>query len=96
MSNRFEWDDQKADANLKKHGISFKMATTVFDDDYRVESYDYKHSTLNEARYKVVGRMNGTLTILTIIYTKRDRIRIISARLATKREEEAYYNDGEL
>lgn len=92
MSREFEWDEQKEQSNIRKHGIAFSTATTVFDDPFMVELFDESHSTLNELRYKAIGRAGGTLTVLTVIYTERQRIRIISARLATRREEEDYYD----
>jgi uncharacterized DUF497 family protein len=58
-------------------------------DEERIELYDFEHS-IYEDRYIVVGRVDK---VLTIVYTERkDRIRIISARVATKEEEELYYD----
>lgn len=96
MAHEYEWDEQKEQINIKKHGITFRMATTVFDDPLMVDLYDEAHSTLDEARYKAIGRVGHTLTVLTVIYTERQKIRIISARLATPREEEEYYDDSNL
>lgn len=96
MAHEFEWDEQKEQSNIKKHGITFRMAATVFDDPLMVDLYDEAHSTLEEVRYKAIGRVGHTLTVLTVIYTERQKIRIISARLATPREEEEYYDDSNL
>ena len=61
-----------------------------------VDLYDEAHSTLDEIRYKAIGRVGHTLTVLSVIYTERQKIRIISARLAMPREEEEYYYDSNL
>jgi uncharacterized DUF497 family protein len=83
-----EWDDKKNESNIRKHGISFEYAAYVFADEYYVEIYDENHSG-EEERYAVIGRVER---ILFVVYTERkDAIRLISARIATKREEEFYY-----
>ncbi|MBR1662945.1 MAG: BrnT family toxin [Ruminococcus sp.] len=90
----FQWDSNKEKINIEKHGIGFKLAEQVFADVNRIELYDEKHSTLEEDRYKTIGMIGTTAFVITVIYTDRDDdvIRIISARRATKKEEEAYYN----
>jgi uncharacterized protein len=90
MELEFEWDDDKADSNFRKHGISFEEASSMFNSDPRsVTIMDLEHS-LDEERYIEIGRsQRGRL--LFIIYTERsDRIRIISARQATTREARLY------
>ena len=85
---KFVWDSEKAEINWKKHNVLFKVAARVFLDDYRIDDYDELHSD-DEERNKIIGRVEK---ILTVIYTERgDRNRIISARHATKEEEEEYY-----
>jgi uncharacterized DUF497 family protein len=85
----FEWDDEKAAVNLKKHGVSFQTAVLVFYDENRIEMYDYEHS-LNEDRYNTIGMVND---VLFVVYTERkDRLRIISARPANKKERSMYYD----
>ena len=87
---KFEWDQNKADANLKKHSISFPEATTVFNDPLELTILDPDHS-VGEYRYLSVGRsMSGAL--LVVSYTEREpnRIRIISARKATRQEQQCY------
>ena len=87
----FEWDDNKEQINIKKHGISFKLAKRVFNDMNRIEKFDEMHS-FTEDRYITIGEINGTYMLVTVVYTERkNAIRIISARLATKSEMEAYY-----
>ena len=83
-----EWDDNKAELNFKKHGIRFRVAARVFLDEKRIENYDELHSD-DEDRWQVIGKVKD---ILAVIYTERiDKYRIISARYATKEEEDEYY-----
>ena len=85
----FIWDSQKEQANYLKHGIWFSEAKFVFFDENRIEVYDHVHS-LSEDRYIVIGFVRN---VLTIVYTEsRSDIRIISARKASKEEEELYYD----
>ena len=88
----FEWDDHKEQINIAKHGIDFKTAVRVFQDEFRIEIFDELHSDIEE-RYITIGQINSITLIVMVVYTERtDVIRIISARLATTREKEAYYN----
>lgn len=83
-----EWDDRKNEINKKKHGISFETAARVFLDKNLVDDYDELHSD-EEERIKVIGRVGK---ILAVIYTERgEKYRLISARQATKKEEDVYY-----
>ena len=86
---RFEWDDEKAVANLEKHGVSFGEATEVFYDPNALEGFDAGHST-EESRFFIIGLSSRRL--LYVVYAERagDTVRIISARRAVKREEELY------
>ena len=85
----FEWDQEKAQSNLVKHGVSFEEAQTVFDDPLYVDFYDPDHSE-NENRYIIIGT-SSVGNILLVSYTERvDMIRIISARQVTKQELKAY------
>jgi len=85
---QFEWDSEKAEINKKKHKVMFSMAARVFLDENRIEDYDEFNST-DEDRIKVIGRVGE---VLVVIYTERgDCNRIISARRATKMEEDEYY-----
>jgi uncharacterized protein len=85
----FEWDDDKAVNNQQKHGVSFEEALTVFDDPLYLEDYDEAHSE-REDRFKIIGE-SAEGRLLIVIYVKRtDRIRIISARLATNYERRYY------
>ena len=83
-----EWDDDKALLNKIKHRIRFELAARVFLDENRIDYFDELHSD-DEERWKVIGRVRD---ILAVIYTERgERLRLISARYATKEEEDEYY-----
>ncbi len=85
----FEWDEDKAESNLKKHGVSFEAARLIFDDIFALDRLD---TTMDygEDRFVITGLVNGVL--LTAAYTERnERTRIISARKATANEEREYY-----
>ena len=85
---KFIWDSEKAEKNRKKHKISFETAAEVFLDDYKIDDFDEIHSDFEE-RFKIVGLVEK---VLVVIYTERgEKNRIISARMATKREEAEYY-----
>ena len=85
----FEWDEEKAAANLADHKVSFDEAKTVFDDPLYVDFYDPDHSYA-EHRYLIVGESRqGRLLIVS--YTERgDTVRLISAREVTSAERKAY------
>ncbi len=90
MEYVFEWDDEKAEKNLKKHGVSFETAAKIFYDENRIEIFDEEHS-IDEERYITIG-MAGE--VLFVVYCeRRSNIRLISARLATERERRAYYGE---
>jgi uncharacterized DUF497 family protein len=89
----FEWDTEKAATNLRKHGVSFDEATTVFADADALDGPDVTHSTA-EARFLRLGRSLAS-RVLIVAYTIRrsdhgETIRIISARRASRRERRAY------
>lgn len=86
---KFEWDELKADANLKKHGVRFEEAKTVFDNPLAVIFDDAAHST-DEQREIIVGHSQENRLLLVSFTERSNSIRIISARLATRREREDY------
>lgn len=89
MSLLFEWDDEKAISNLKKHGISFDEAKSIFYDNFAIMSLDTKHS-ITEERFTLIGYSKNN-RILYISFTERnDIIRIISTRKTTKNERLSY------
>jgi uncharacterized DUF497 family protein len=84
---KFEWDSAKSTANIKKHGVSFEEAQSVFYDEFAVQFFDEEHST-NEERFLLLGMSTGGRLIL-VCHCERsagNTIRIISARKATKTE----------
>ena len=88
----FEWDDAKAESNERKHGVSFTEAMTIFADPLSVTGFDPRHAD-DEDRYLTMGSsVAGRL--LVVSHTDRsDTVRIISARLATRRERKDF-EDG--
>ena len=87
-NGRFIWNRLKAEANHRKHGITFEEATEVFDDPFFVEEYDEENSE-NEDRYNITGFVKGIY--ITVSFTLRGNLtRIFSARKADIEEEEAY------
>ena len=85
----FEWDEEKNALNLLKHGIDFRDAAAVFDDDDRIEFYDAAHSEF-EDRFNIIGMVRD---VLFVVYTeRRERIRMISARKATPLEKNVYFD----
>ena len=87
---KFEWDSAKSRANLKKHGISFDEATTCFYDPMHV-LIDDPDSSDNEERLILIGTSNRSkLLVVVHLDVKRDQIRIISARIASKKERKQY------
>lgn len=84
----FEWDDEKARSNLQGHGVDFRDAAQIFAGP-TVEYFDDRED-YGEDRFKAYGLHDGTVYV--VIYTVReDRIRVISAWKATRREREEYY-----
>ena len=87
MDNDVEWDPRKATANLKKHGVDFADAATVFHDERAVT---VREDAEGEERFVTIG-MDALGELLVVVYTWRgDRPRLISARKAEAREREQY------
>ena len=85
----FEWDQSKAIANLKKHGISFEEAKTVFDNPLAVIFDDEAHS-IDERREIILGHSQQNRLLLIAFTERSSSIRIITARIATHKEREDY------
>ncbi len=89
MGLTFEWDEEKAKENLRKHKVSFEEARTVFGDPFLMTFPDPTHSS-REQRFINVGRSDKA-RVLIVIHTEREAtIRIISCRKATPRERRVY------
>lgn len=85
----FEWDENKAEKNERKHGVSFEEAESVFYDPRSLTIPDPEHSD-TELRFIDIGASNYD-RILVVVYTEReDRIRLISARPASRKERKLY------
>jgi uncharacterized DUF497 family protein len=85
----FEWDADKANMNAEKHRVSFEEAATVFDDPMFITFIDSEHS-MGEERYITIGMSRRGRLLVLAHADRKDRIRIISARRATRREEQFY------
>ena len=88
----FEWDDHKNASNKRKHGVSFEDAQTVFFDEKAIEFNDPDHS-IQEERFILLG-LSQKLKVLVVCHCYRSdesKIRIISARTATKKEQAVYF-----
>ena len=85
---KFEWDENKNIINKEKHKISFETAAHVFDDPNYIEMFDFEHS-VDEDRYIAIGKVGD---VLFVVFTeKKETIRMISARLATRMGRSLYY-----
>lgn len=91
---QFEWDTKKAASNLKKHGVAFEEAQTVFG-DFLARIFDDDEHSFDERRNGIVGRSIKN-RVLIISYTERenDTIRIISTRETTPKEQRKYENEN--
>ncbi|MCW5586869.1 MAG: BrnT family toxin [Chromatiales bacterium] len=90
----FEWDEAKSRTNLKRHGVSFEEARSVFFDEYAMQFYDEGHSS-EEDRFIMLG-MSNLSRVLVVCHCERvggSVVRIISARKATKKES-GFYPEG--
>jgi uncharacterized protein len=88
----FEWDPIKAAENLNKHGVSFDFAVAAFRDPQGLEKIDDRED-YGEERTRLIGQAHGTL--LSVVYAERSQaFRIISARRATRHEQDEYYREN--
>lgn len=92
MDFAFEWDTEKARANLRKHGVTFETAVSAFFDPFSITIPDPDHSA-EEARFVLIGRTWQDILVLVVHTPRRDRIRIISARRAVPAERRIYEED---
>jgi uncharacterized protein len=92
MSLKFEWSPSKAKENYAKHGVNFELAKAVFRDPFAIEFLDDRRD-YGEERFVILGLVEAC--VLYVAYTERqDAVRIISARRATKNEQEAYFREN--
>jgi uncharacterized DUF497 family protein len=88
---RYEWDVAKATENRRKHGVDFQDAIAALEDPDRLE--DIEISASGEERIRVVGRARGRILFIVTTIRGADSCRIISARKATRHEQDRYYAD---
>ena len=90
----FEWDDEKAVSNLKKHGVGFEEAATIFNDPLIATIFDPDHSEGEDRHISIETSVQGRL--LVVVHTEREeRIRLISCRKATSAERKSYEKNQE-
>ena len=87
---KFIWDENKNQANFKKHGIDFNDAIRAWYDPDRLDFFDEEHSS-DEVRWIFLGAVAGAILFVVETEPDKDTIRIISARRALKQEQEVYY-----
>jgi uncharacterized protein len=93
MSLQFTWDPRKATANLRKHGVGFPEAATAFADPLSLTSPDPDHS-VGEERFVLIGQSERRRLVVVAHVERGDLIRLISARLATRRERKTYEEEA--
>lgn len=89
MALEFEWDPSKAAANYRRHRVRFEEAATAFGDPLSITIPDPDHS-VGESRYILIGRSLLSRLLVVVHLERGTRIRLISARLATRRERRTY------
>jgi uncharacterized DUF497 family protein len=94
MALSFEWDADKSKSNERKHRVSFDEASTVFADPHALTIYDPDHSD-EEDRYLSLGYSDRNRLLVVSFTDREDRIRIISARIASRRERKQYEEESE-
>ena len=94
MGLSFEWDARKAALNKNKHGVLFEEASTVFGDPLSLTIEDPLHS-IGEERFILIGKSNRQRMIVVVYAERGNKIRIISARLATSCEKKTYEEGNE-
>jgi uncharacterized DUF497 family protein len=87
---QFEWDNGKAAANLRKHGVDFVDAIAALEDPNRLEGLDAQFAD-GEERVEVIGSTQGEVLFVVVTQRGEDTCRIISARKATRHEQDRYY-----
>jgi uncharacterized DUF497 family protein len=93
MNESFEWDEAKAAENYVKHGVSFETAIKVFGDPFGIERLDDRED-YGEERFILIGTAEEA--VITVVYTERNgRFRIISARRATRHEQDDYFIEND-
>jgi len=89
---KFIWDENKNRANLRKHGVDFNDAVRAWHDPDRLDFFDAEHSS-DEIRWIFLGVVGGAVLFVVETELDEETVRIISARRASKKEQEAYYGN---
>ena len=87
---QYEWDNGKAANNLRKHGVDFADAIAALEDPNRLEETDTRFN-YGEERIQVIGMAHGNVLFVIVTHRDEDVCRIISARKATRHEQDRYY-----
>jgi uncharacterized protein len=93
MKLEFEWHKAKAEANFRRHGVSFNLAKTVFEDPFAVERVDDREEH-DEERFVIIGMAEAKVLLFVAYAEREERIRIISARRATQYEQDDYFQQN--
>ena len=97
---QFEWDEIKAATNVRKHGVTLEVASTVFRDPQLLTTADLEHSEIEDRWFSVGWATNGTILSIVYLWSESDseatKIRLISARSATQTEIRRYAIDKAL
>ena len=88
----FEWDENKEQINIRKHGVDFSEAEEAFEDENAIDDYDKSHSD-EEHRFALIGLSTRRLLFVSYTVRRNDIIRLISARKANQNQER-FYNDA--
>ena len=91
---KFEWDPKKAEQNVNKHGVTFEEASAVFGDPLAATVPDTRHSA-EENRFVTMGQSSPKRLVVVAHVDRGEQVRIISARLATRRERRKYESEEE-
>ena len=91
---KFEWDPKKAGLNVKKHGVTFEEASAVFGDPLAATVPDPRHS-IGESRFVTMGQSSANRLVVVAHVDRGEQVRIISARIATRRERRGYESKEE-
>ena len=91
---RFTWDEKKNRENLKKHGVDFNDAVRAWFDPDRLDFFDDVHSSVKEVRWIFLGAVAGVVLFVVETEPDNETVRIISARRASKHEQEVYYGNS--
>jgi uncharacterized DUF497 family protein len=86
----YEWDNGKAAVNLRKHGVDFADAIAALEDENRLEEIDSRF-VYNDERIRVIGIAHDKVLFVIVVLPGEDTCRIISARKATRHEQDRYY-----